>query len=81
MTNFSEAASAGKTYVTRTPTAAASPPLIYVIWSHYYKLQSDDGEKCQTAEMKAEMEVRKKPIEAVFYEERNERSSEEIIYI
>ena len=55
--------------------------LIYVIWSHYYKLQSDDGEKCQTAEMKAEMEVRKKPIEVVFYEERNERSSEEIIHI
>ena len=63
-------------------TGFAICALVYVIWSHYYKLPiSSDDDNYQTTEIRTRMEVQKRPNEVVFYEERNERSREEMIYI
>lgn len=54
--------------------------LIYVIWSHYFKVPSED-DNLHATEIEAGIEVQKRPIEVVTYEKRIERSSEEMIYI
>ena len=73
------------TLVFWTSFAFAICALVYVIWSHYYNLPnlpiSSDDDNCQTTEIRTRMEVQKRPNEVVFYEERNERSTEEMIYI